>query len=438
MKYYLSLVATLLFFTLQAQTIDTLKHIVHFGIDQDDLTAQEISKLNTFILENKEIAKSFQLIGHTDNTGSETYNLDLSKRRVTTVHDHIRALINAEDKQDVLIYSTYRGEKEPILPNATAPQKAKNRRVEVYLLYQNNIVVPRNLSEEEFIRSNPRRNPELIVNEVGVNQNEKTAPLTIQGVQFFCGGDEEVPTGVGGELEVILTGEQAYQAGLRTYTNEGVPLISEGMIRVLPCKAGGSTDLPEPVTVRIPISDKSTEIPNLYDIDVQGNWVLREGEGFEVVEENGQRFYTTTVSKCGWINADIPKNSGQIEIKPVGKLIVRKIHLVENYPNYNYDLFYNLHSREATVIPEAIRVDSRAYVYCTIRDKTEIKTYKLPLTHLNGTRKIRTYPTINKKRVSWWTGLFRKTEPVEYTCYKLHARDLKEFKPIKVSSKANG
>lgn len=444
MKYCLSLLACLLCYTLTAQYQDTIKHTVYFEIDQDSLTLQERTRLDDFVQENKDKGSFYRLIGHTDNTGNEQYNLELSERRATTVHTYLHERYYPKNTSGLhadpyIIYSTFEGEKQPVQSNNTAAQRAKNRRVDVYLL-DNGILEPTQpITAEDFIQNNPTIEEQPIINTIGINTPEELAPpLTINGVQFYCNDRSALLGGAGGGPRVVLTGEQAYDANLTTYTNEGVPLVSEGMVSVAPCAAGESTALTDTITVRVPINSNSTEIPNLYDIDAQGNWVLREGEGPEVVEENGQRFYSTTISNCGWINFDIPKDSGQVKIKPVGNLLVRKIHLVENYPNYNYDLQYNLQSREATVMPEAIRVDSRAYVYCTIRAKNKIKTYKLPLTYLNGTRKVKTYPTINKKRVSWWRSIFRKTEPLEYVCYKLHARDLKEFKPIKEVNKANG
>lgn len=433
MKYYLSLLATLLFYTLQAQQTDSLKHLVYFDHDQDQLTPQAILELNSFILDNLPQGKQFRLIGHTDNVGSEAYNLDLSQRRVKAVHAHIQALAQAENREDVVIYSTYRGEKEPIQPNATTTQKAKNRRVEVYLLYQTNIVSYRNLSGGEFMRRNPRRNPELIVNKVGVEELDTGSlhsTTKVNGVEFSCncgwlgGGAGSV------QPKVVMTGEQAYQAGLTTSTQDGMPLRSEGMFTIIPC-GGGKQSMPS-FTVKIPVNSNSTALPQLYDIDAQGNWLLREQDTIKVIEENGQQFYTTTVSNCGWINVDVPEEPNQIEIQPSSRLKVSKMHLVENFPNYNYSLEDNLQSREATVMPASVEIDSRASVYCTILKKNNLETYKFPLTYLNGTRRIRKYPTINRKRVSWITSLFKATETLDYAHYRLTPKDLKQFKPIQV------
>lgn len=67
--------------------------------------------------------------GHTDSVGSETYNLDLARRRGEAVQ---RALI--EDGVDARIISIIPlGERYPIATNSTDEGRAMNRRVEFYV-----------------------------------------------------------------------------------------------------------------------------------------------------------------------------------------------------------------------------------------------------------------------------------------------------------------
>ena len=65
--------------------------------------------------------------GHTDDKGSQTYNVDLSRRRAAAVGSYLvsRGVPSAR------ISTSGRGESEPIAPNDTEADRQKNRRVEV-------------------------------------------------------------------------------------------------------------------------------------------------------------------------------------------------------------------------------------------------------------------------------------------------------------------
>lgn len=69
------------------------------------------------------------IIGHADSDGAEDYNLDLSRRRASSVAQY---LVNRNVLPDRL-YVDGRGESAPIASNATAEGKAMNRRVEILI-----------------------------------------------------------------------------------------------------------------------------------------------------------------------------------------------------------------------------------------------------------------------------------------------------------------
>jgi len=70
-----------------------------------------------------------QIVGHTDNTGSEPSNKKLSKERAKTVYDYLKA-------KDVINPLSYKGmgSSQPLVPNDTDENKAKNRRVEFIII----------------------------------------------------------------------------------------------------------------------------------------------------------------------------------------------------------------------------------------------------------------------------------------------------------------
>jgi len=69
---------------------------------------------------------NLEIIGHTDSRGSNSYNQTLSERRAMAVRDY---LVNKGVNPSSLS-TTGRGEEEPIAPNDTEENRARNRRVE--------------------------------------------------------------------------------------------------------------------------------------------------------------------------------------------------------------------------------------------------------------------------------------------------------------------
>lgn len=67
------------------------------------------------------------LVGHTDNTGTDSYNLDLSRRRAAAVASYLIG----HGVPSARLSASGRGETEPIAPNDTDADRQKNRRVEV-------------------------------------------------------------------------------------------------------------------------------------------------------------------------------------------------------------------------------------------------------------------------------------------------------------------
>lgn len=69
------------------------------------------------------------IVGHTDNTGSDAVNNPLSVERAQSVRDYLAARGVAATR----IETAGRGEREPLADNATEAGRAKNRRVEIFL-----------------------------------------------------------------------------------------------------------------------------------------------------------------------------------------------------------------------------------------------------------------------------------------------------------------
>ncbi|MEN8250339.1 MAG: OmpA family protein [Bacteroidota bacterium] len=120
----------LLLAPIEKQVTITLNNIF-FAFDQVSLLAEsmpELNRLTKFMNEYPSVKVS--ITGHTDNTGPEEYNMDLSKRRAEAVAKY---LIGKEiDKSRIII--EFFGESKPIVSNDTKVSRRKNRRVEFTII----------------------------------------------------------------------------------------------------------------------------------------------------------------------------------------------------------------------------------------------------------------------------------------------------------------
>lgn len=70
-----------------------------------------------------------RIIGHTDNTGSDDFNEQLSLQRAQVTRDYLVA--RGVDPRQITVAG--RGEREPVADNASQTGRARNRRVEIFL-----------------------------------------------------------------------------------------------------------------------------------------------------------------------------------------------------------------------------------------------------------------------------------------------------------------
>jgi outer membrane protein OmpA-like peptidoglycan-associated protein len=70
-----------------------------------------------------------QVIGHTDNTGSTSYNQALSERRAAAVS----AILTSNGVDPARVATAGRGYHQPVASNDTPGGRAQNRRVEIII-----------------------------------------------------------------------------------------------------------------------------------------------------------------------------------------------------------------------------------------------------------------------------------------------------------------
>jgi OmpA-OmpF porin, OOP family len=104
---------------------------VLFEVDRADLKPgayRDLSRLAELL--RKSPQREVLIEGHTDSTGPEGYNLELSERRASAV----RTFLLRQGVAPERIIARGYGESLPIAPNTTAAGRQENRRVEVVIL----------------------------------------------------------------------------------------------------------------------------------------------------------------------------------------------------------------------------------------------------------------------------------------------------------------
>jgi outer membrane protein OmpA-like peptidoglycan-associated protein len=102
-----------------------------FDTDQSALKAAartNLQNLSTSLVNNPQT--NILIVGHTDDTGSDSHNMDLSVRRAESVKSYIAAGNVANSR----LSTSGKGESEPIADNTTADGRAQNRRVEIVIV----------------------------------------------------------------------------------------------------------------------------------------------------------------------------------------------------------------------------------------------------------------------------------------------------------------
>lgn len=113
-------------------TLPSIDVEILFEYNSDEILPQQLGKVARLkeLISRPEFADTkIALIGHTDASGSPSYNLSLSRRRAASV---ARTLAGLSDSLANRLLSTGMGESQLKTPNA--PYAAENRRVQVVLV----------------------------------------------------------------------------------------------------------------------------------------------------------------------------------------------------------------------------------------------------------------------------------------------------------------
>ena len=106
---------------------------ITFPVNQATLNPSIYATLNSVVkVLNRFNETSLQVAGHTDSSGPDDYNQQLSTRRANSVADYLRSRGIGAGRLRVVGY----GETQPIASNDSAAGRAQNRRVELLIVPQ--------------------------------------------------------------------------------------------------------------------------------------------------------------------------------------------------------------------------------------------------------------------------------------------------------------
>ncbi len=101
---------------------------VTFAVDSTTISPSFQATLDQIAASMQQYPNSLiDVMGHTDSTGSDSYNLDLSKRRADAVANYLVMRGVSRARIETIGY----GERYPVADNTTESGRARNRRVEI-------------------------------------------------------------------------------------------------------------------------------------------------------------------------------------------------------------------------------------------------------------------------------------------------------------------
>lgn len=104
---------------------------ITFPSNSSDINTSFYDVLDSVAIVLEEYDKTIIVVsGHTDSQGRDEYNMDLSKRRASSVADYLKNRKLLADRFEVIGF----GETKPVASNDTSEGRAQNRRVEITLL----------------------------------------------------------------------------------------------------------------------------------------------------------------------------------------------------------------------------------------------------------------------------------------------------------------
>ncbi|MBC8316996.1 MAG: OmpA family protein [Desulfobulbaceae bacterium] len=116
---------------LPGKKVQSMHMPIQFEMDSGALTEEAMTLLDTVIcqaLQSDDLrGMRFEIVGHTDNTGTVEVNMYVSRLRAHTVKAYLETRCNVDPAR---LEVSYQGPSQPLFPNTTLENRTRNRRVE--------------------------------------------------------------------------------------------------------------------------------------------------------------------------------------------------------------------------------------------------------------------------------------------------------------------
>lgn len=284
-RFYLFMLLWLVSFFASAQ--QSTHQVVYFRTDSYQLDQHSCQTIDSISEQLKNRGDyTIQLVGHTDNVGTNEYNDELSKNRAIAVQNRF---ISKNIPSEKIAISQF-GELRPVKDNGSPFQRSQNRRVEIQVTLQT--VVPVISKEEPVVEKAPDWPP---IDAIVVDYNQQTYQLP---------GDKPGNTI---DIDVITQTAQMESSNFTTITNNQELLTSNLMFCYRPSGRTTNCIPAKPVKVYIPTNSKAYCEPAkvfLYDAvldSVSGRTVWKKvPSDFTIEEHNNIRYFVIYLTNlCG-------------------------------------------------------------------------------------------------------------------------------------------
>lgn len=273
---------------------------VHFESDShtlDEATQNHLSNLLLSLEEHSDF--QIEVIGHTDQDGSDDYNEKLAERRASSVSEYLVSLGVSENK----LIRNSRGERELITTEASHQAKQKNRRVELKYKYTDYDSVEEMITELEG--SSAQQTHMISTAEAQLIDLKGGTTVYVPKGAFVNKDGEPIEGPV--ELEIIEAFTLTDFVAHNLYTESKGNLIETGgMLYVNATVDGEQVQLAE---------NRNLEL--IYPVSQ--------------IKENMEVFYgeETDDGEMTWVTSEVPITSSQIKNDPV---------MIDLDPILNYDM----------------------------------------------------------------------------------------------------
>ena len=104
---------------------------VLFRFNSSELNTKLYKSLDSLVarIPRNDTTVQLQVLGYTDNVGTEAYNLSLSRSRAAAVADYLKG----KGLEKFIRHVSGLGESAPVAPNDTQEGRQRNRRVEIII-----------------------------------------------------------------------------------------------------------------------------------------------------------------------------------------------------------------------------------------------------------------------------------------------------------------